>query len=271
MRYPIHKDAEGRWVHTWVRQSAVKTSDMCLERWRRDVFDTQPEVIKDASMLGTVCHKIAESVLLSAIDYFHGYTDVEMTEADAMQAFGDEWEMKHPTIQVWHSYDSPDAAAEQGRLRLKSWFDEVLPDLTPIQVEHRFEVPLIEDAERVVYLRGTIDLVEGDRLWDWKFPKRDYSRDAWQYHRWDVQSAAYCYAMGIENFSYRIMHPGGVGSIDLVRTQVHYDWLRAKVLALCQLLENQTGAYPLGDNGWWCSDKWCDYFARCKGATIGGT
>jgi len=107
-------------------------------------------------------------------------------------------------------------------------------------------------------------------LWDWKFPKRDYSRTAWEYERWDVQSIAYCYALGIPNFSYAIMHPDGVGRMDLVRDQTHFDWLRTKVLALCRYVEAMpTAPWVLGDNGWWCSEKWCANWAHCKGSNQG--
>ena len=37
--YPLHLDADGRWVHTWVRQSSIKTADMCMEKWRTDIFN----------------------------------------------------------------------------------------------------------------------------------------------------------------------------------------------------------------------------------------
>ena len=69
---------------------------------------------------------------------------------------------------------------------------------------------------------------------------------------------AYCYALGIPNFSYAIMHPKGVSTMQFERNEQHYEWLRNKVSALCRLLETQTGPYPLGDNGWWCSEKWCE-------------
>ena len=243
-QYPLHKGADGRWIHTWVRQSSIKTSDMCLERWRNDVFNLVSEPMKDASSLGTVCHTVAEDVCNSLIDVNEGHADAPM---DLQSAY------------------------EAGVAKVANWYDEVFPLLQPLHTEYTFDVPLLEDDQRIVRMTGTVDLVEADRLWDWKFPGRDYSRERWQYERWDVQSIAYCYALGISNFSYAVMHPKGVGRMDFERGQEHFDWLRQKVSALCKLLETQTGPYPLGDNGWWCSDKWCENFARCKGATIGGT
>jgi hypothetical protein len=270
MKYPLHRSHDGRWVHTWVRQSSIKTSDMCLERWRNDIFGTVSEQIKDASMLGTVCHSVAEDACNSLIDVSAGHSEVAMGLDDMLAAFEYYWEEAVPTIKVWNSY-SPDTAHDVGVEKIKAWADEIYPTVSPMHAEYTFDVPLIEDDERIVRMTGTVDLVEENRLWDWKFPGRDYTRDKWQYERWDVQSIAYCYALGIPNFSYAIMHPKGVGRMDLERDQSHFDWLREKVSALCRLLEtNPTGPYPLGDNGWWCSEKWCENFARCKGATQGG-
>ena len=265
MNYPIHKDADGRWVHTWVRQSSIKTSDMCLERWRTDIFGLVSERIKDASTLGTVCHTVAEDALNVVIDDPECVMPLESI-ADAFDYY---WEEAVPTIEVWNNY-TPASAAVAGLEKLTNWHDEVYLQVKPKLVEHTFDVPLIDNDERLVRMTGTVDLVEENRLWDWKFPGRDYTRERWQYERWDVQSIAYCYAMGIPNFSYAVMHPDGVGRMDLERGQQHFDWLREKVSALCRLLETQTGPYPLGDNGWWCSEKWCENFARCKGATQGG-
>ena len=264
MKYALHRAGDGRWVHTWVRQSAIKTADMCMERFRNDIFGLTEEPTKDASSLGTVCHAVAEDALSAVMD---GYGPME--ESDLHAAFDYYWGEMGPTIERWESY-TPSLATTVGKNKLSSWYAEVYPTVTPVAVEHYFEVPLIEDDERVVNLTGTVDLVESNRLWDWKFPKRDYSRTAWEYERWDVQSIAYCYALGIPNFSYAIMHPDGVGRMDLVRDQTHFDWLRTKVLALCRYVEAMpTAPWVLGDNGWWCSEKWCANWAHCKGSNQG--
>lgn len=261
--YPLHKDSEGRWVHTWVRQSTVKTADMCLERFRNTIFNLVSEEIKDAATLGTACHAVAEDALNTR------KTGGEMTQQDMIDSFEMYWEEALPTIEVWNSY-SGESAYTEGLRKIENWRTEVLPELQPVEVEEYFNLVFHEDDNRIVKFSGTIDLVEEDRLWDWKFPSRDYSRDRWQYERWDVQSMAYCWAKGISNFSYAIMHPKGVGRMDIVRDESHTDWLRQKVLGLCHVVESEMTKYPLGDDGWWCSEKWCPAWTRCKGAIIGG-
>ena len=263
MKYPLHRAADGRWVHDWVRQSSVKTADMCLERFRNDIWGIVSEEIKDASTLGTACHAVAEDALNTRLN------GGEMTEQDMLDSFEYYWDEALPTIEKWYSY-SPESAYVSGIAKIKSWREQVLPELKPVAVEKNFNLPLYEDDQRIITFSGTIDLVEEDRCWDWKFPGRDYSRNKWEYERWDVQSIAYSLATGIPDFSYAIMHPKGVGRMDLTRGEEHYEWFRQKVLALAKLVESQIGNYPLGDNGWWCSEKWCPNWARCKGATTGG-
>ncbi len=266
MQYPLHRDADGRWIHTWVRQSSIKTADMCMERFRTDIYGLNPEVHTDAATLGTVCHAVAEDALLAR------KAGKDESLEGMLSAFDYYWDEHGPLIQKWGTY-KPEKVQGIGYARLQSWHDEIyngerFGPLEPVGVELDFDKIFFEDDERVVNLRGTIDLVEEDCVWDWKFPSRDYAKSKWEYERWDVQSIAYCWATDIQNFRYGITHPTGVSYIELERDQSHTDWLRQKVLALCQYVESTSrGPWLLGDNGWWCSEKWCSNWARCKGAT----
>jgi hypothetical protein len=237
-----------------------------MERFRSTIFGLNPEVHTDAATLGTVCHAVAEDALLAR------QAGRDESLEGMLSAFDYYWDEHAPLITKWGIYN-PDKVVGYGYSRLQSWHEQIylgskFDPPKPVGVEAGFDKLFIEDNERVVNLRGTIDLVEEDCVWDWKFPSRDYAKSRWQYERWDVQSIAYCWAMGIPNFRYGIIHPTGVSYIELERDQSHTDWLRQKVLALCQYVENsQSGPWLLGDNGWWCSEKWCSNWARCKGAT----
>ena len=63
MKYSLHRTGDGRWAHTWVRQSSIKTADMCLERLRTEIYDLAPRVETDATAFGTTCHSVAEDAL----------------------------------------------------------------------------------------------------------------------------------------------------------------------------------------------------------------
>ena len=68
MKYPIHIDEKGRYVHTWVRQSSIKTSDMCMNRLRETMFDLVSDPNNDGAELGTACHQAVEDVIMSRIE-----------------------------------------------------------------------------------------------------------------------------------------------------------------------------------------------------------
>lgn len=260
MNFPIHKDEQGRWVHTWVRQSSIKTADMCMERLRNTIFHLSEEPRNDGAELGTACHQVVEDIIRSKMD---GHVH---TESDMYDMFEYYWEVMSPNVDNWHSYGTVEKASVNGRTKLKSWYENVYPMIEePIGVEVDFNKLLIEDDERVVYLRGTVDLVEPHRLWDWKFPKANYTKDRWQYDRWDVQSIAYTWALDVPNFRFSVMHNKGWGIMDFTRDDSHTEWLREKVASICRYVETQTAPWLLGDNGWWCSEKWCPSWAQCKG------
>ena len=267
MNYPIHIDDKGRYVHTWVRQSSIKTADMCMNRLRESLYNLSVDPKNDGAELGTACHQAVEDVISSRIDQ-----GTEMTEYDMYDAFDYYWDEMSEGVDNWHSYGNPKTASENGRLKLKSWYENILPMIEkPVGVEVDFNKLLIEDEQRVVYLRGTVDLVEEDMLWDWKFPKADYTRDRWQYDRWDVQSIAYTWAMDLPYFRYGVMHNKGWGTMEFVRHELHHDWLRKKVATICEYIENNIhleGEWLLNDNGWWCSEKWCPSWTRCKGKVL---
>ena len=259
-KYPIHRDEQGRWVHTWVRQSSIKTADMCMERFSHSILGTVSEPNNDGADLGTACHSVAED----AINHMRQGFDMSLT--DCYEALDYYWEILSQDVDNWYSYGDSVSAHMMGRQKIKSWYENVLPMITdPVGVEVDFNKVLIEDDKRVVYLRGTVDLVEPHMLWDWKFPKADYTRDRWQYDRWDVQSIAYTWALGIPNFRFGVMHNKGWGTMEFTRNESDYEWLRKKVASICQYVETQQGTYLLGDNGWWCSEKWCPAWTQCKG------
>ena len=263
MKYPMHIDESGRIVHTWVRQSSIKTADMCMERLRNEIFGLVSDPVNDGAELGTACHSVVEDVIESRMK------GNDMVLEDMYMALDYYWEKASEQVDNWYSYGDSLQAHMMGRKKLKDWYDNVLPMIeTPVAVEQQFNKLLHEDTQRVVYLRGTVDLVEEHVLWDWKFPKGDYTRDRWKYDRWDVQSIAYTWALDIPHFRYGVMHNNGWGPMEFHRTSQHYEWLKQKVVNICRYIESQTGPYLLGDDGWWCSEKWCPSWTRCKGATL---
>ena len=110
MNYPIHIDDKGRYVHTWVRQSSIKTADMCMNRLRESLFNLAVDPKNDGAELGTACHSAVEDVIMSRIDGTH-----EMSEADMYDAFDYYWEETSPSVDNWYSYRNAENASSNGR------------------------------------------------------------------------------------------------------------------------------------------------------------
>jgi len=265
-------DAEDeRWHHTW-HQSDLKTLDMCPERARLMWTGAVDDPEGDASVLGTACHNAVEYLItipegMSAAPIHLG----DETYTALHERFGHELDELVPTITKWNSYKSRADLEEVGATKLDSWYEQVYPGLTPVGVEVGFDQVLFEDDERVVRLTGRIDLIDSNMgLVDWKFPKRDYTRNRWEYDRWDIQSTTYCWATGRDTMTFYVMHgtKGEVSSMTIERGEQDFQFLRRKVEAASRLVEQPAlKVWPLNDAGWWCSEKWAPCWSVCKGST----
>ena len=273
---------DGKWHHIW-HQSDLKTFEMCPERarkiWAGEVSD--PE--SDAAVLGTACHNAVERLLLPAdpesydhcypverceesYDLLHDYFEQELTELS-------------PAIEKWNSYGSVDKMRDMGTSKLDAWYEEIYNGLTPMHVELPFKKLLFEDDERVVHMEGRIDLIDSNLgIVDWKFPKRDYTRDKWQYDRWDVQSTVYSWAVDQMKgelkrdfeehaMTFFVVHgKSGVSQMRIDRSPQDWEFLKRKVEALSRLVErSDMEVWTLNDAGWWCSEKWAPCWHLCKG------
>ena len=256
-----------RWHHTW-HQSDLKKLDMCPEQarliWAGDVSDIEG----DGAALGTACHYAVEQVL-----NLTDQSDADFTYSVLVEAFDQGLSAITPIIEGWNSYGSVGKMATIGQTKLDGWYRNVYPTLSPTgRVEESFSRVFYEDDERVVTLAGQVDLIDANYgVVDWKFPKRDYTKDKWQYQRWDVQSTAYCWAMDLPQMTFFVMHgtKGEASSMTIERGPQDFQFLRQKVEAACRLVEqSDLKVWPLNDAGWWCSEKWAPCWSVCKGKQL---
>jgi len=266
LRHYYNKD-ESRWHHVW-HQSDLKKLDMCPEQARFIWSGAVTDIQGDGAALGTACHYAVEQVLnLKGADVSgHDYNVM-------VEAFDQGLSDITPTIEGWNSYKSVNKMASVGQAKLDGWYKDVYPLLRPDgdRVEERFSKVFYEDDERVVSLAGQVDLIDTEYgVVDWKFPKRDYTKEKWQYERWDVQSTVYCWAMGLPQMTFFVMHGsnGDASSMTVERGPQDFAFLRRKVEAACRLVEaTDLTVWPLNDAGWWCSEKWAPCWSVCKGKT----
>lgn len=157
-------------------------------------------------------------------------------------------------------------AERRGVSALSTWVDDVLPQLYPRLVEHSFEYMLHADAQRVIYMKGTIDLVDAyGVIWDWKTSGSE--RKGWKDKRGSIQAATYTKAVGVNKFNYCVLHEKGMQIVDLRQDERHWDWLRDIALSMAHLVEANLPVWPRIDTDWWCNTTWCSVFASgmCKG------
>lgn len=279
-----------KWGHTedgirWFRQSWVDTYlSKCAEAARLDHYDPLPESNTDASAMGTAAHAGCESMLT------HG--DFHRAEAAVIS----EWQRLEASGLRYVKLKDPKACLSHAIRGFSIWHDEVYPQLgTPLMVEGRFEVAL-DDR---VGIRGTMDLVmtgsEQPVAVDWKFPSRAY--EPWEKERFAIQPTTYATALVRQGvcewpvqFDYWVIIRGkpvkftptaanradhkdnNPQLISVTRTEKHEAWLLEQLHQAADLMDateaGHVKRWPLNDQSWFCSEKWCERWAGCRGRHV---
>lgn len=260
---------DGRFHHCF-GSSWIKTSDICLERARREMTGEMPDVQTDAASVGTAVHSAIETGLNARKD---GY---QFDRTELVELFQMEFSllMADPTF-AWIKYRER-SARSFGAKCVTHFYNEVwhtIPD--EVTLEQTFVLPFYEDDERAIELSGAIDLVLPTRIGDFKTSGRG-PYEEWQYKRWAVQPTVYTWAfseLGLlgsappsVDFEYVVMHPHGVQRFTVTRNDSDWSFLEDKVLRLAKLIECGPSEWPLNDNHALCSEKWCPAHSTCKGS-----
>jgi hypothetical protein len=261
---------DGRWHHTFRQSWLGDALTVCLERARRDRAGILPRTESDAAALGTAVHAGIEVML----------RDDRLDLVDANVTALAEWERisSLPNF-AWKSFDEGDHGQVQQLIAtaLAAWEKDLRARLMPELIEHRFNIPLLEDDNRVIELQGTIDYIgalDGDPVVaDWKTGKRKYGADKEK----SIQASVYTLAveqlgLGVRPFMFGVMVRGKdeVQLMHVSRWPGHHDWLRAQALGLAHLIEADLPSWPLtGEAGYLCSNTWCPAWSTCKGAHLG--
>jgi hypothetical protein len=135
----------------------------------------------------------------------------------------------------------------------------------------------------VITIAGTMDYVdEFECIWDWKTAGREY--EAYEYKRYKIQPTVYTFALAHElglhdhpevvdwEFSYGISIKSGRKTnqmLHVTRNNGHWSWLQEQFVAIGNLILADLPTWPLNDQGWWCSPKWCSAWDQCKGKHLG--
>jgi len=252
----------------YFRQSWVNTALMCPEQGRLDWYDPQPDSHTDATAIGTALHAGIETALL---------TGKPKRGATAVVT---EWQRLEPDVR-YVQVKQPSTALGYATNAYASWHHWVYPQLSrphEYGIEQRFRI----DLDDRVGLSGTWDFLdETGEIWDWKTGSRPYER--WEKERFAVQPTAYAAALvrlGLAtypvDFTYAVHMkqslPVEPQILTVTRTQGHEDWLVEQLHRFADMLDATDAGHlqrwPLNDQGWWCSAKWCSRWGSCKGAHL---
>jgi hypothetical protein len=254
---------------------------MCLERGRLDWFTELESPDTDATVLGTAVHEYAEQrlhgrTIWESFNHASEWFNARIAADDFVrkQIKGDQ------TLRDYH------------RAMCEAWEVNILPEVQAVEsVEGSFLVKLAAhpDTPAELWLEGTWDLLAKDDLpliWDWKTAGRLDLYEGWQIDRWYVQPTTYTAAVaamrGIDPMTapsdYEgVFFHGVVTKGKHPHTLIHRttrgrpDWrFLAKQLWTFVTLYEKIGphgtTWPLNDQGWWCSEKWCPAWFNCKGS-----
>ena len=252
---------DGRWHHRF-GASWLKTTDICLERARKEHTHEMPEEESDAACVGTALHTVIETNL-----------QCELSLADSVDLWHHEFStlMQLPSF-TWKKY-TEEQARRFGEGCVTTFYTQVL-DTIPreCKLETRFVLPFVEDEHRIIELSGAIDYAWAEGLKDWKSNgSRKYEK--WEKQRWDTQATVYTWAAvmlglvdyGTVPFEFVVMNAKEAQRVPVTRNWRDWEFLKDKVTHVAELIEQEVQHWPLNDNHALCSELWCPAWDTCKG------
>lgn len=257
-----------------IHQSSLNMALRCGEQYRRRYVEGHVVPPSIAAARGTgvhtanevnLQHKIAKGQDLPLSDILDATRDgyVRTFEKAGNQVYlpRDEWAERRRLMNEGLNDALRCAAVYQ---------KDVAPGIHPVAIEQEFrlEVPGVE-----LPIAGRMDYQELPVIGDLKT-----SNKSWPVGRIDeeIQPVFYAYAhertMGFRpDFIYHILiarrGKNGPTSTELQTqtmkpTDQHFKALFAKLQLFCKMLK--TGTFmPANPTSWWCSEKWCGYWATC--------
>lgn len=275
--------------NVWIRQSWLGDYFLDPERARLKIKYPEDDIGGDAAHCGTGAH----SGIQLTIEQLRDGGSMP-TRRQIAQVIRDSVDEKIETEGIkWQKFSSLAELLGHSQRCYEAWAREILPVLqyrslitSGALCEHSFQVVLYQlpDGSNVG-LEGTIDFApEAHELWDWKTAGREYRPKEKQ--EFAVQPTAYCAAAvlgGIPNgidyewpldFTYGIaVRRVGQAKAQLLtvrRTEAHFDFMLDRIRACVEhALEfgfDRPWAINDGAGNWLCSDTWCPWWKRCKGA-----
>ena len=246
--------------------SAVDTYLRCGMQWKFRYLDGIKSIPGVALLEGSSHHKAMELNNLSKRD-----RSVDLKPTALTDIFMDDFRtrVKAEEAGVDWGDEKEDGIFTRAKTLHVRYIQDVAPDIHPVEVEKRFELPLDLCDERgknsvKVLLVGVADLQVPNIIFDYKTAARSKGQSEVDQ---SLQLSLYAYAtkapqVGIIELIKKA-NPE-VGVLTAPRSAMQKQWslhvVRSVALAI------KAGAFPLAaPNTWGCSARFCGYWSRCRG------
>lgn len=260
-------------------QSGIKKFMACPEQARQAWFHGVTEDDNDATVLGQALHMYIEERLKGDLNATSAYRNAETW----LQVRNTNEDFKRIGIK------SANTMLKYLEAMSAAFEVDVLPGLPPVDsTEVKFERTVDVRDSRFLKIKGTIDMIDTfDGVWDWKSAKDiDRQYPQWEIDRFHIQPTVYTLAVALGadsmyrledldpvDFAYGIMDKSGSSRGHLretTRGPAQWLWLIDQLWAIVDLYERlgPDSPWPLNDQGWHCSAKWCPSWEGCKGARV---
>jgi hypothetical protein len=261
-------------------QSWINTFANCPEQARLELMGELPRTASDATAMGSAMHAAAEAVLANNANEEQAVVAAQQAFLEATQEEGFRY------VQV----KTEATALKYAEQLTRSWYRDIYPQLgEPLRVEDKFDVPLVVSDDCVIRIAGAYDFADGSGIWDWKTANRPYEQ--WEVDRFKIQPTVYTAAYAIEiatqasahdipvlslapiNFTYAVGLKGRgnnepIQVLSTTRGPEEWGWLITQLHRIVDLVEADLDHWPMIDQGWHCSPRWCGAWDSCKGAHV---
>lgn len=247
-------------------QSWLNTFLGCPEQARLEMIGATSPKDSPESLLGIAMHAGIE-VLAAGGQLSMAQRAAQTLAADIEPGPGHKWVNVNPSDLVLDCLDAWNTGIHDEGIRSRITGDV-------IAVEHQFQRVVIDDPNVVVVLKGTVDLVTSDGLWDWKCSAKKWTQ--WETDRYNLQSTAYTLGLYGDTitaddrymFRFGVVNPDTLRTsvVEVVRTKAHVDALIEQIHSIATLVAAGLDRWPIVGQDWRCSSKWCPAWTQCRGA-----
>ena len=260
--------------------SQISTFIMCGRRWWYDKIVRAPRVTSSALFFGSRAHDAEEFNYRQKIQ-----SDQDLPISDVQDAFVDIWEKKLGDEEVMFAPgETADGMKDLGVAVIGEHMRRIAPDIHPLYVEYPPRQGA--DTQRISLgdnfpftLQAHLDIVERDPL----HPERPFGFSDHKHYAAKKMSRIDMDIDGDDQYTlyalvYRLLfkedersiHSNVVSKgkvptarrVPTSRSNERVRWLIGMMEQIGAAMVNEV--YIPNDKGWWCSDKWCDYYADCK-------